>query len=153
MDKIVYEIRSRFLSELESQGDLWRIYRKSTFVDLIVRDFVSFNISSDPNLLINIFNYVIKMRMIEKLKKLELDQDLDTLSKTFGKNNTEIIQLYDATLSSVSSGLDGASLIDLDSNVLYLKVASNLNLDEYNESVFDELLSTFIRICRDIFDD
>jgi hypothetical protein len=36
-------------------------------------------------------------------------------------------------------------------NVLYFKVAANLNLDEYNEEVFDEMLSNIYSfLSRDI---
>src|SRR5687768_4523672 len=117
MNKTLDRIKSRFLSELEAEKDLWRIYRRSTFLDLIVRDFVKFNKTQDPDLLIDIFNYIIKMRMLEKLSNIELNQDLPTLSKAFGNSKEEIINLYNITLRSISPLLVPSSSDKLHSNI------------------------------------
>ena len=142
MDRVLNKIRSKFLSELESENDLWRIYRKSTFVDLIVRDFLKFNNSQNPDLLLDIFNHVIKLRMLKTLDRIDLDEDFHNVSRAFGQNKDEITRLYNTTLDSVSFLLSELGPGDLHDNVLYLKVASNLNVDDYNERVFDELLSS-----------
>ena len=79
--------------------------------------------------------------MLEKLDKINLEQNLSELSKTFGQNNNHISQLYDSTIESVKPLFSSSTTGQLYDNVSYFKVVSNLNLEEYNERVFDELLS------------
>lgn len=141
MDKVLERIKSKFLYELNSEGDFWRIYRRNTFIDLIVRDFVKFQRSQESDLLIDIFNQIIKMRMQGKLNKIDLTQDFNSLTKMFGQNENEVIHLYNKTLNSIVDVLDYSNAGSMENNVLYFKVASNLNLNEYNEGVLDELLS------------
>lgn len=129
MNPTLERIRTKFIIELESNKGLWQIYRRSTFVDLIVRDFVKFNRTQNPDFLIDIFNNVIKMRMIEKLSRVDLKQDLTTLSKSLDNTDDQLIQLFDETLHTVSVRFDTDLRADnLHNNVLYFRVASSLNL-------------------------
>src|SRR6185312_3297377 len=95
MKDIFKKVRDQFSAELATDGDIWRILRKITLIDLIKLNFFYFQKDKDEKHLIAIFNYSMKVKLLSRIKAIEVKGSLDEVSKKFNREPEFILKQYD----------------------------------------------------------
>lgn len=95
MKDIFEKVRQPFATELAIKGDVWRILRKATLVDLIKLSFLYFQKDKQEKHLIDIFNHSMKIKLLLRIKTIEVKGTLDEVSKKFNREPEFILNEYD----------------------------------------------------------
>ncbi|WP_217427739.1 hypothetical protein, partial [Flavobacterium collinsii] len=61
------QLIDHFKNEISTKGDTWRLFRSSTFLDLINVDIQTYQINSERRHLLEAFNNCIKAQILNKI--------------------------------------------------------------------------------------
>ncbi len=95
MKDIFKIVRESFSTELATDGDVWRILRKGILVDLLKLSFYHFQQDKTEKYLIDIFNNAMKVKLLSRIKAIEVKGTLDEVSKRFNREPENILKQYD----------------------------------------------------------
>lgn len=152
MDDIFKKVRASFATELVTEGDVWRILRKGTFVDLIKLSFFYFQKSKDEKYLIDILNHSMKIKLFSRIKAIEVKGTLDEVSKKFNQESEFILEQYDSIFNELEptfKNYNSKNLYDLNGKIQYIKVVNELKIDSYDDIIFDEIIGITYNILKD----
>jgi len=136
------ELIDHFKNEVITKGDTWRLFRSSTFLDLINVDIQIYQISSENSHLINAFNNCIKAQI---LNKINISGDLIIDSNKFNTDNFLLINeyLYLFEQFKNSGYIKNDRFGNLNDITNYIKVIAELDLNNFKEDLFKDI-SCFI---------
>lgn len=140
---IFKKVRVPFANELAKEGDVWRIFRIITFVDLIKLSFFYFQKDKLEKHLIDIFNYSMKVKLLSKINTIEVKGTLDEFSKNFNLEPEFIQEQYDTIFYELEpkfKNYTSKTLYDLNEKIQYIKVINELKLDSYADDVFEDII-------------
>ena len=143
MKEIFKKVRNKFSSELATDGDVWRILRKGTLVDLIKLSFFYFQKDQDEKHLIDIFNYSMKVKLLSRIKAIEVKGSLDEVYKKFNRETEFILKQYDTIYNELHPSFinyTSTNLYDLNRKMQYIKVINELEIDSYADDIFVEII-------------
>ena len=143
MKDVFKKVRGQFVTELELTGDVWRIFRKGTLVDLIKLSFVYFQNDKNEKHLIDIFNCAMKVKLLSRIKAIEVKGNLDEFSKKFNKEPEFILNQYDTILNDLQPtfyNYTATNLYDLNQKIQYINVINELEIDAYADDIFEEII-------------
>lgn len=143
MKDIFKKVREPFVKELATEGDVWRILRKGTLVDLIKLSFFYFQKDKQEKHLIDIFNHSMKIKLLSRIKAIEVKGTLDEVSKKFNREPEYIQKQYDTIFSELEptfKNYTSTSLYDLNGKIQYIKVVNKLQIDSYADDIFEEII-------------
>lgn len=152
MGKILIRIRNSFHGELREEGDVWRILRKGTLVDLITLSFFYYKNEKDDKYLIDLFNYCMKIKLLVKIKAIEVKGNLNEILMRFNKEHGFVLNQYDSILHELQSSFDmyeSATHYDLSEKIRYIQVVNELEIDSYADDVFDEIMGITFSILNE----
>lgn len=152
MKDISKAVRDSFVNELETNGDVWRILRKSTLVDLIKLSYFYFQQDKNQIPLIDLFNYSMKVKLLSRIKAIEVKGSLDEISKKFNREPEFIIKQYDiifGDLQPTFKNYTASNLYDLNGKIQYIKVINELEIDSYADDIFEEIIGITFNILKD----
>ncbi|MGO4773597.1 hypothetical protein ACEN2I_18220 [Flavobacterium sp. W22_SRS_FK3] len=136
------ELIDHFKNEISTKGDTWRLFRSSTFLDLINVDIQIYQFSSESSHLINAFNNCIKAQI---LNKINISGDLIIDSNKFNTDNflviNEYLYLFEQFKNSGYPKNDRFGNLNDITN--YIKVIAELDLNNFKEDLFKDI-SCFI---------
>jgi hypothetical protein len=153
MKGILKKVREPFATELATEGDVWRILRKGTLVDLIKLSFFYFQKDKQEKHLIDIFNNSMKIKLLSRIKAIEVKGTLEEVSKKFNREPDFILKQYDAIFSEIEPTFKhytSTNLYDLNEKIQYIKVINDLEIDSYADDVFDEIIGITFNLLREI---
>lgn len=136
-------IRESFSTELATDGDVWRILRKGTLVDLIKLSFYHFQQDKTEKHLIDIFNNAMKIKLLSRIKAIEVKGTLDEVSKQFNREPENILKQYDIIYKELQPSFKNytaTNLYDLNGKMQYIKVINELEIDSYANDIFEEII-------------
>ena len=136
-------IRESFSTELATDGDVWRILRKGTLVDLIKLSFYHFQQDKTEKHLIDIFNNAMKIKLLSRIKAIEVKGTLDEVSKQFNREPENILKQYDIIYKELQPSFKNytaTNLYELNGKMQYIKVINELEIDSYANDVFEEII-------------
>lgn len=146
-------VRAAFLTELKDKGDVWRILRRGSFVDLIRVSFFDYQKDNDEKHLIDIINHCMKAKLLSKIKSIEVQDTLEGTRARFNKEDEFVLRQYDEVFNALKprfAAYSSTGRYDLSNTMLYIKVINQLELDEYSDDVFDELIGiTYILLTKE----
>ena len=143
MKDIFKIVRESFSTELATDGDVWRILRKGTLVDLIKLSFYHFQQDKTEKHLIDIFNNAMKIKLLSRIKAIEVKGTLDEVSKQFNREPENILKQYDIIYKELQPSFKNyasTNLYDLNGKMQYIKVINELEIDSYANDVFEEII-------------
>lgn len=143
MKDIFTKVREPFATELATEGDVWRILRKGTLVDLIKLSFLYFQKDKQEKHLVDIFNHSMKIKLLSKINAIEVKGTLDEVSKKFNLEPEFIQKQYDTIFSELEPTFKNftlTNLYDLNRKIQYIKVINELEIDSYVDDVFEEII-------------
>lgn len=143
MKGILKKVREPFATELATEGDVWRILRKGTLVDLIKLSFFYFQKDKQERHLIDIFNHSMKIKLLSRIKAIEVTGTLDEVSEKFNREPESILKQYDTIFSELEptfKNYTSTNLYDLNGKIQYIKVINELKIDSYADGVFEEII-------------
>jgi len=152
MKDIFKKVRVQFSTELATDGDVWRILRKGTLVDLIKLGFFYFQKDKDEKHLLDIFNYSMKVKLLSRIKAIEVKGSLDEVSKKFNREPEFILKQYDTIYNELQptfKNYTSTNLYDLNGKMQYIKVVNELEIDSYADDIFDEIIGITYNILQD----
>jgi len=148
--KGVFEIaRASFSTELATDGDVWRILRKGTLVDLIKLSFFYFQKDKDQKHLIDIFNHSMKVKLLSRIKGIEVKGSAEEVSKQFNREPEFILKQYDTIYNELQPSFKNytaTNLYDLHGKMQYIKVINELEIDAYADDIFEEIIGITFNI-------
>lgn len=135
-------IRNKFISEITEQGNIWRILRTKSIVDLIGLSFLKFQKSQDSIYLIDIINYSLKAKIASRLRPLTQTTTGSELLEQFKSEESEIYKIYDDLLKNATQRLDicADDPSNLNDEIGYFKVINQLENSVFSDEVFDHLI-------------
>ncbi|MGE0634837.1 MAG: hypothetical protein AB7P01_00240 [Bacteroidia bacterium] len=136
-------VRESFSKELKDKGDVWRILRRGSFVDLIRVSFFDYQKDNDKKQLVDIINYCMKAKLLSKIKSIEVKDTLEGTREGFNKEDEFILKQYDEVFNALRprfAAYSSTDRYDLSNKMLYIKVINQLELDSYSDDVFDEII-------------
>lgn len=154
MKNVINEIKSSFIKELEAEGDLWRLFRRRTFVDLIKFHFIKYQKEQKEEDLIAIINLALKVKILTHLKEIKLANTLDETLNKFNKESYSIIKVYNYLIDEISSEEDnftGKDLYDLNKEINYLKIVNQIDEADYSDEVLDNLIYSALNVLKKNF--
>lgn len=143
MKDILEKVKKPFEKELITEGDIWRILRKGTLVDLIILSFFNFQNDRQEIHLIDIFNYSVKIKLLSRIKAIEVKGTLDEVSKKFNRETELILTQYDTIYSELKptfNNYTSTNLYDLNGKIQYIKVINEIENDSYTDDVFEGIM-------------
>lgn len=143
MKEIFKKVRNQFSSELATDGDFWRILRKGTLVDLIKLSFLYYQKDQDEKHLIDIFNHSMKVKLLSRIKAIEVNGNLDEVYKKFNRESEFILKQYDSIYNELHptfKNFSSTNLYDLNEKMQYIKVINELEIDSYADDIFEEII-------------
>lgn len=138
------KVKTKFAEQLLEEGDVWRIFRKSTLVDLIKLNFYDFQLSSKEIDLINLFNNSMRLKLLSKIKSIEVNPKLDETISEFNQQPEFILLQYDSILKELEPtflSYSETNVYDLNNKIQYIKVVNALDIDSYADDIFDEIIA------------
>lgn len=145
------KIRDAFINELKTDGNVWRILRKSTLVDLIKLNFFYFKNDKNEKRLIDIFNNSMKIKLISRIKAIEIKGSLDEVSKEFNNEPILILEQYEIIFNKLEPAFRNhmaINLYDLSGKIQYIKVVNELENDSYADDIFEEIIAITYNILK-----
>lgn len=152
MKDIFKKVREPFATELATDGDVWRILRKGTLVDLIKLSFFYFQKDKDEKHLLDIFNHSMKVKLLSRIKAIEVKGSLDEVSKKFNREPEFILKQYDIIYNELQptfKNYTSTNLYDLNGKMQYIKVINELEIDSYADDVFEEIIGITYNILQE----
>ena len=152
MKDVFKTVREPFLSELETNGDVWRILRKSTLVDLIKLSYFYFQKDKNEKHLIDLFNHSMKVKLLSRIKAIEVKGSLDEMSKQFNREPGFVLKQYDIIFLEIQptfKNYTATNLYDLNGKIQYIKVINELEIDSYADDIFEEIIGITFNILKD----
>jgi hypothetical protein len=152
MKDISKKVREQFSIELATHGDVWRILRKGTLVDLIKLSFFYFQKDKVEKHMIDIFNHSMKVKLLSRIKAIEVKGNLDEVSKKFNREPEFILEQYDIIYNELQptfKNYTSTNLYDLNSKMQYIKVINELEIDSYADDIFEEIIGITYNILQD----
>jgi hypothetical protein len=147
MDVAVRQVEGAFLAELQESGDLWRLCRRHTFIDLI--NLYGRDLSDgDEVLLITIANLGLKFKINNQLGPLPVPADPESASGVFGRINKALIADYHGVLLPLKTGYENKTLYDLNNELINLGVICHLGLDNYDAGILDPVIGIALNILK-----
>jgi uncharacterized protein (DUF1015 family) len=128
---------------LAKTGDVWRILGRGTLVDVIKLSFFYFQKEKTENHLVEIFNNSMKVKLLSRIKAIEVKGDLEDMLKKFDKEPDFILQQYDIIfreLQPTFKNYTTTNLYDLNGKIQYSKVINQLEIDSYADDIFEEII-------------
>ncbi len=144
-------IKESFIAGLITEGDIWRILRKGTLIDLIKLSFFYFQKDKDKKYLIDIFNNSMKVKLLSRIKAIEVQGSLDEMSEKFNKESEFILKQYDINFNELQPGFKNytsTNVYDLNEKIQYIKVINTLQIDSYTDDIFDEIIAITYNILQ-----
>jgi hypothetical protein len=151
MKDIFKKVREQFASELSTEGDVWRILRRGTFVDLIKLSFFHFQQDNQEKHLIAIFNYSMKIKLLSRINAIQVKGTLDEFSKKFNREPEFILKLYDTIFNELKPtfiNYTSTNYYDLYGKIQYIKVINELEIDSYADDIFEEIIGITYNILK-----
>lgn len=148
-NRTIDKVRETFYAELTTRGDYWRIFRESTLVDLVKYSFFSFQNERNEGHLIDMFNHLMKIKMLSSLDTIETSGNLSDFSKKFNRDTNLILKQYDGILNDLQQSFKeytSSSVHELNKKIQYLKVINQLEIDSYEDDIFDEIICILYNI-------
>jgi hypothetical protein len=142
------EIKESFLNELSKEGDLWRIFRRKTFVDLIKLNFVKYQKDNNDAHLIDIINLCFKLKILDKLKDALIGKSFAETVDRINTQNDLIIKTYNELFEQVAYNeeqINQTQPYDLSNEMQYLKVLNELDSTDYSNGVFDKVIYSALK--------
>ena len=152
MKDIFKKVRDQFSAELATDGDIWRILRKTTLVDLIKLSFFYFQKDKDEKHLIDIFNYSMKVKLLSRIKAIEVKGSLDEVYRKFNREPDFILKQYDTIYNELQPAFTtftSTSLYDLNGKMQYIKMINELEIDSYADDIFEEIIGITYNLLQD----
>jgi len=152
MKDIFKKVRDQFSAELATDGDIWRILRKITLIDLIKLNFFYFQKDKDEKHLIAIFNYSMKVKLLSRIKAIEVKGSLDEVSKKFNREPEFILKQYDTIYNELQptfKNYTSTNLYNLNEKIQYIKVIKELEINSYADDIFEEIIGITYNILQD----
>lgn len=152
MKDIYKTIRAQFANELTTDGDVWRILRKGTLVDLIKLSYFHFQQDKNEKHLIDLFNHSMKVKLLSRIKAIEVKGSLDDVTKQFNREHEFILEQYDMIfeeLQQTFSNYKATNLYDLNGKIQYIKVINELEIDTYSDDIFEEIIGITYNILNE----
>jgi hypothetical protein len=143
MNNIYSKVFDSFSNEILTNGDVWRIFRRGTFVDLIRVSYADFQIERDEKHLIEIFNLAMKVKLLSRIAPIEVGDTLEEFSKKINKDPELILRNYEIIFSDLEPIIKeyaSSGLYDLNIEVQYFKVINQLEIDSYSDEVFNKII-------------
>lgn len=135
--------RDPFETELTTEGDVWRILRRGTLVDLIKLSFFHFQKDKKEKHLIDIFNHSMKIKLLSRIKAIDVKGTLEEVTMKFNSEPEFILKQYDTIfreLEPTFKNYTSTNLYDLNGKIQYIKVINKLEIDSYVDDVFEEII-------------
>lgn len=151
MKDIYKKVREQFSTELLAYGDVWRILRKETLVDLIKLSFFYFRKDEDKKHLIDIFNHSMKVKLLSRIKAIEVKGTLEEVSKKFNREPEFILKQYDTIYNELQptfKNYTSTNHYDLNEKIQYIKVINELKIDSYDDHIFEEIIGITYNILQ-----
>lgn len=151
MKDVFKKVRDRFSAELATDGDVWRILRKSTLVDLIKLSFFYFQKHKNEKHLIELFNHSMKVKLLSRIKAIEVKGSAEEISKKFNREPEFILKQYDTIfyeLQPTFNNYSVANLYDLNGKIQYIKVINELDIDSYTDDIFEKIIGITYNILK-----
>ncbi len=152
MKDISEKVREQFSNELATDGDVWRILRKGTLVDLIKLSFFYFQKDKDEKHLIDIFNHSMKVILLSRIKAIDVKGSLDEVTKKFNREPEFILKQYETIYNELQptfKNYTSTNLYDLNGKMQYIKVINELEIDSYADDIFEEIIGITYNILQD----
>lgn len=132
------QLLDHFKNEISTKGDTWRLFRNSTFLDLINVDIQIYHINSERSHLIEAFNNCIKAQI---LNKINISGDLIIDANKFNTQNTLIINEYLYLFAEFKNSryLEHNRFSNLNDITNYIKVIAELDLNNFKEDLFKDI--------------
>lgn len=143
MKDIFNKARELFSTELSKDGDIWRILRKGTLVDLIKLSFIYFQKDKNKKHLIDLFNYSMKVKLLSRIKAIEVQGSFEEFSSKFNRESEVILEQYDIIYNELQPTFkiySSKNLSDLNEKMQYIKVINELQIDSYADDIFEEII-------------
>ena len=145
-------VREQFANELAADGDVWRILSKGTLVDLIKLSYFNFQLDKKEKHLIDLFNHSMKVKLLSRIKAIELKDNLDETLKQVNKEPELILKQYDmifGELQPTFNNYSSTNLYNLNAKIQYIKVINELEIDSYADDVFEEIIGITFNILNE----
>ena len=145
-------VREQFAYELAADGDVWRILSKGTLVDLIKLSYFNFQLDKKEKHLIDLFNHSMKVKLLSRIKAIELKDNLDETLKQVNKEPELILKQYDmifGELRPTFNNYSSTNLYNLNAKIQYIKVINELEIDSYADDVFEEIIGITFNILNE----
>jgi hypothetical protein len=152
MKNIFKTVRDSFTDELETDGDVWRILRKGTLVDLIKLSYFYFQRDKNQKHLIDLFNHSMKVKLLSRIKAIEVRRAVDEISNQFNKETEFILKQYEIILGELQptfKNYTSTNIYDLNGKIQYIKVINELEIDSYADDIFEEIIGIAYNILND----
>jgi hypothetical protein len=152
MKNIFKTVRDSFTDELETDGDVWRILRKGTLVDLIKLSYFYFQRDKNQKHLIDLFNHSMKVKLLSRIKAIEVRGTVDEISNQFNKETEFILKQYEIILGELQptfKNYTSTNIYDLNGKIQYIKVINELEIDSYADDIFEEIIGIAYNILND----
>ena len=151
MDAILKRIRDCFISDLISEGDVWRICRSTTFIDFIKLNFLRYQKEQKDDYIINIINHCIKVLILDKIGAIEVMPTLDEFSRQFNKETENIIKLYDIELKTSENHMidsNTSTIYDLNNKIHYISTVKEMDPSSVPSNVYRDIVVTSLNLLR-----
>ena len=145
-------VREQFANELAADGDVWRILSKGTLVDLIKLSYFNFQLDKKEKHLIDLFNHSMKVKLLSRIKAIELKDNLDETLKQVNKEPELILKQYDmifGELRPTFNNYSSTNLYNLNAKIQYIKVINELEIDAYADDVIEEIIGITFNILNE----
>lgn len=152
MKDIFKTVREPFANELAANGDVWRILRKGTLVDLIKLSYFYFQQDKKEKHLIDLFNHSMKVKLLSRIKAIEVKGSLDEMLKQFNREPEFILNQYNiifGELQPTFKNYSATNFYDLNGKIQYIKVINELEIDSYADDIFEEIIGITYNILNE----
>jgi hypothetical protein len=138
-----------FNSSILNDGDVWRMLRQATILDLINAAIINYCNDFNINRLYDIFNYCMKALIKREVKLsgiLNDDYKLFYTDNTLLKDEYLKIFIHFKSDLSLSQSTRFSNLNDISN---YIKVMNDLDLDNFSLELFEDIrLSIYLQITK-----
>ena len=114
--------------------------------------FYHFQGEKDEKHLVDAFNHCMKIKLLTKVKAIEVKGTLEEMSKRFSKEDDFILNQYDTIYNELEPSFKNyttASHYDLYGKIQYIKVVNELEIDSYADDIFEEIIGMIYKILQD----
>ncbi len=152
MNDVFKTVRESFANDLATDGDIWRIFRKGTLVDLIKLSYFYFLQDNNEKHLIDLLNHAMKVLLLSRIKAIEVAGNLDEVLTQFNREHEFILKQYDITFEELQPNFrnyGATNLYDLNGKIQYIKVVNELEIDSYADDIFEDIIGITFNILNE----